>query len=329
MKLTTEQIKSILTGAVRFEETENGLCPRRFNERQPLPYCERYASHTRATAAMRLEFITNSTTFEMSYFARTVSSQFFCFFDVLVDGAAAKHLGHDNVSEVGSLIHVDLPEGEHKVTVYFPNLFETFIREVTIDDGASLVPVKRPLRYFAFGDSITQGYIAEHPSLTYVNQIADTLNAEVLNLGIGGDVFAPDLIDFDTDVAAPDVITVAYGTNDWSKATRERTVTNANAFFARLRTTFPAAKIFAITPIWRADTDRVTDVGTLPDSITDIVTAAASAQPGVTVIRGWELVPHEPELYYDLYLHPNDAGYRYYTKALLEKMTPYLGEIKK
>jgi lysophospholipase L1-like esterase len=248
---------------------------------------------------------------------------------VCVDGKEVKHYGHDNLTEVASVLEVTLPEGEHTVTVYFPNLFETVIRGVSLDDDASFAPVKRPLRYFAFGDSITQGYIAENPSLTYVNQIADTLNAEVLNLGIGGDVFAPDLIDFDADVAAPNVITVAYGTNDWSKATRERTVTNANKFFARLRTTFPNAKIFAITPIWRADLDRVTDVGTLPDSITDIVTAAASAQPGVTVIRGWELVPHEPELYYDLYLHPNDAGYRYYTKALLEKMTPYFGEIKK
>ena len=329
MRLTTKQIQSILTGAVRFEETDKGLCPRRFNERQPLPYCERYASHTRASAAVRLECITDSDTFELSYFSRTVSSQYFCFFDVFVDGAPVKHFGHDNVDEVASVLRVALPEGEHKITVYFPNLFETFIRSVSIDDGASLVPVKRPLRYFAFGDSITQGYIAEHPSLSYVNQIADKLNAEVTNFGIGGDVFAPDLLDFDADVAAPDLITVAYGTNDWSKATREQTVTNANKFFARLRTTFPHAKIFAITPIWRADTERVTDVGTLPDSITDIVTTAAEAQADITVIRGWDLVPHIPDLFYDLYLHPNDMGYRCYADALFEKMKPYLDEIQK
>ena len=329
MKLTTEQIKSILTGAIRFEESELGLCPRRFNERQPLPYCERYALHTRASAGVRLSFITDSSSFEMTYFARTVSSQYFCYFDVFLDGKEVMHFGHDNVTEVASTLHLDLPEGEHTVTVYFPNLFETVIRSVSLDDGASLAPAKRPLRYFAFGDSITQGYICERASLSYANQIADKLNAEITNFGIGGDVFSPHLIDFDADVADPDIITVAYGTNDWNKTTRERTLEKSHEFYARLRERFPHAKIFAITPIWRADTDRVTDVGALPDSITDIVTAAASAQQGITVIRGWELVPHIPDLFYDLYLHPNDMGFRCYADALFEKMTPYLNEIKK
>ena len=328
MRLTTEQIQSILTGAVRFEETDKGLCPRRFNERQPLPYCERYASHTRASAAVRLEFITDSDTFELSYFSRTVSSQYFCFFDVFVDDAPAKHFGHDNVDEVASALRVALPEGEHKVTVYFPNLFETVIQSVQIDDGASLTPVKRPLRYFAFGDSITQGYDAMHPSLSYANQIADKLNAEITNFGIGGEFFIPDLIDFDADTVEPDIITVAYGTNNWSKIPREQTVADANEFYARVRAAFPHAKIFAITPIWRADTERVTDVGALPDSITDIVTAAGAAQAGVTVIRGWELIPHIRDIFSDGYLHPNDMGFRCYADALFAKMQPHLDESK-
>ena len=112
MILSTEQIRSILTGVTRTEEKDGTLCPRRFNERQPLSYCERYALHTRASAGVRLSFITNSSSFEMTYFARTVSSQYFCYFDVFVDGKEAMHFGHDNVTEVASTLHLDLPEGE-------------------------------------------------------------------------------------------------------------------------------------------------------------------------------------------------------------------------
>ena len=329
MKLTVEQIKSILTGAIRTEEKNGALYPRRFNERQQKIYDDRKMIHVRSSAAMRLEFFTDSANFAMSYFARAASSRDFCYFDVYVDGKEVMHFGHDSVGSVGSVLRVALPEGEHKVTVYFPNLFETVIQSVQIDDGASLTPVKRPLRYFAFGDSITQGYDAMHPSLSYANQIADKLNAEITNFGIGGEFFIPDLIDFDADTVEPDIITVAYGTNNWSKIPREQTIADANEFYARVRAAFQHAKIFAITPIWRADTERVTDVGALPDSITDIVTAAGVAQKGVTVIRGWELIPHIRDIFSDGYLHPNDMGFRCYADALFAKMQPHLDESKK
>ena len=329
MKLTNEQIRSILTGTMRVDEQNGALYPRRFNVRQQKIYDDRKMIHVRASAAMRLEFTTDSNSFSMAYFARAASSRDFCYYDVYVDGKEVKHFGHDSVGSVGSVLRVDLPEGEHKVTVYFPNLFETVIQSVSIDDGASFAPVKRPLRYFAFGDSITQGYDAMRPSLSYANQIADKLNAEITNFGIGGEFFIPDLVDFDADTKAPDIITVAYGTNNWSKIPREQTIADANEFYARVRAAFPHAKIFAITPIWRADTERVTDVGALPDSITDIVAAAGAAQAGVTVIRGWELIPHIRDIFSDGYLHPNDMGFRCYADALFAAMQPHLGEIGK
>lgn len=328
MQLTNEQIRSALQGTVRIEETENGLVLRRFSEKQHAIYCERSMIHARSSAGMRLEFVTDSANLALSYWAHTASSRTFCYFDVFVDGAEYLHFGHDKLTEVASVLEVALPEGEHRVTVYLPNLFETVIRSLTLDDGASFTPYVRPLTYFAFGDSITQGYDATHPSLSYVNQIADKMNAAVTNFGIGGEVFIPDLISFENG-EAPDIVTVAYGTNDWSHRERDDVIAKANEFYARVRRAFPKAKIFAITPIWRADDDRVTSVGALPDSILDIVTNAAQAQEGVTVIRGYDLIPHITDIFSDLYLHPNDIGFRCYAEALYAEMKPHLEGILK
>ena len=46
-----------------------------------------------------------------------------------------------------------------------------------------------------FGDSITQGYTSKFSSLSYVNQVARALNAEVVNQGIGGYYFNEATID--------------------------------------------------------------------------------------------------------------------------------------
>ena len=121
----------------------------------------------------------------------------------------------------------------------------------------------------------------------------------------------------------PDIITVAYGTNDWSHCERDALIRSANEFFARLRAQYPKAQIFAVTPTWRADNHRVTKVGPFAEA-GKIVRAAAEAQKDVTVIEGENLVPHLSNFFSDAYLHPNDAGFRYYADALYRAMRPHL-----
>ena len=144
----------------------------------------------------------------------------------------------------------------------------------------------------------------------------------MVDQGIGGEIFRPELIDPEMDFA-PDIITVAYGTNDWSGQERARTEENANAFFEKLRRTYPNAKIFAVTPIWRADDDRVTKVGTFAEGV-QIVRDAAAAQEGVVIVEGARMVPHLREVMADKYLHPNDYGFKFYANALYEAIKPHL-----
>lgn len=324
MKLTLDQVRSMTHGALSVTE-ENGIFTfRRFTDYQADLYetINDFRVKVPATSGVRLEFITDAQKFSFDYKINIASSRRFYYFDVFVDGVMMQHFGHEGLCEAASTITVKLPEGSHRVAIYLPCLAKATLSNLTLDDGATLEPVKKSRRLLCFGDSITQGYDAKYSSQTYANLLADKLDAEMVDQGIGGEIFRPALIDPDMDFE-PDIITVAYGTNDWSGQEHDRTVQCANEFYAKLRATYPRAKIFAITPIWRADDDRVTKVGTFAEGV-QIVVDAASAQKDVVIVDGVKMIPHLPEVCSDKYLHPNDYGFKFYANALYAAIKPHL-----
>ena len=327
MKLSLEQLRPLIYGAIIVEEGADGkisLC--RFTPSQRAAYdpAKNITTQIPATAGMRLELITNADRFSFDYWTRSASARRYYYFDVYVDGALVKHFGHEDVKAVQSTLTVDLPAGEHVLAVYFPNLFSVQIKNVTLTDGATFAPVKKSCRMICYGDSITQGYDAFYPSKSYVNRLADLLNAHVVDLGVGGEVFRPELVTTELDFE-PDIVTVAYGSNDFTKKkSRADMVRDANALHAHVRAAYPKAKIFAITPVWRHDWDRTTAVGTFADAI-QIAYDAAAAQPGVVIVDGMTLVPHSTDFYYDG-LHPTDEGFGYYADRLYAAMKPYLNK---
>ena len=325
MQLTLEQIRAIAQGALSVVQNAQGQFEfRRFTAYQQSCYDAveaAFAEPAHATSGVRLAFMTDSAEFSFDYRVKSVTGRRFYYFDVFVDGVMVEHFGHEGLCEATSAANIKLPEGTHRVEVYFPCLFDTLVCNVTLDDGAMLAPVKKPRRMLCYGDSITQGYDAVYPSQTYANLIADKLGCEMINQGVGGEIFRPELIDPDMGFD-PDIITVAYGTEDWSGLSRDAMVENANGFFAKLRATYPAARIFAITPIWRADDARVTAVGSFAEGA-EIVRNAAAAQQGVIIVDGARMIPHMPEVLADGKMNPSDFGFKFYANALHKAMRPY------
>lgn len=326
MKLTLEQIREMTHGALSVEEHEGGFVFHRFTEKQTTMYdtVNDYRVKVPATSGILLEFLTDAECFSFDYRIDVASSRRYYFFDVFVDGVMVKHWGHENVRVVESTVTLKLTEGEHRVAVYLPCLAKATLSNVTLTDGATLKPVTKSCRLLCYGDSITQGYDARYPSQTYTSLIASKLDAEMIDQGIGGEIFRPALIDPEMNFD-PDIITVAYGTNDWNSQEHDRTVKNANEFYAKLRATYPKAKIFAITPIWRGDNDRITKVGTFQEGVR-IVRDAAAAQEGIVIVDGDKMVPHLGEVYADKHLHPGDYGFKFYANALFEAIKPHLSE---
>ena len=81
--------------------------------------------------------------------------------------------------------------GRKSVCIYLPWSVIVEIEELSIDDTAYITPIKPSKKLIAFGDSITHGYDALRPSNRYVAKLAEALDAEEINKGIGGEIFFP------------------------------------------------------------------------------------------------------------------------------------------
>ena len=51
----------------------------------------------------------------------------------------------------------------------------------------------------------------------------------------------------------------------------------------------------------------------------DLICQAVKDNPNATVIRGYDLVPHDPALFADLRLLPNDIGFDCYYENLVKE----------
>jgi lysophospholipase L1-like esterase len=320
MEADLELIGKITRGAVKVVEENGAAVFRRFTDEQRDVYVAN-ADHllrTKANAGIRLEFATDAKSFGISGRVEAASSRKFCFFDVYVNGALVRHVGTHSMAEESEFgFEVKLPEGENRVAVYLPGLSKVFLTELKFNGAKKIVPVEKSRRLICYGDSITQGYDAHYPSLAYTNLITDALDAESVNKAIGGDRFNPPLAAL-PDAVKPDLITVAYGTNDWSHAGHEEMRDNAEFFFRNLTTSYPGVPVYAMLPLWRHDWMRVTDVGTFAEGA-QIIRAAAGKYRNIKVIDGWELLPHLEECVSDG-LHPNDFGFQFVARNILRHM---------
>ena len=326
MNLTLEQIKSIAKGVSRVEERNGAIHLLRFTAEQEAIYDARtdrgFWKKSHATAGVRLEFVTNSRTLTMETTVSAGSSRRYFSYEVFCNGTKIGSHGGEELTKEVIVGSYDLGEGEKQVKIVFPWSVASPLHRLSLDDGATLLPVKKSCRMLMYGDSITHGYDAKSPSCSYASLLANALDADAINKAIGGEFFRPAIAEA-SDRTEFDYITVAYGTNDWNKKEKEVFETNCRAFYATLSRLYPSAKILAITPIWRADNDRETKVGKFFYA-TEYIEEAVKDLPNVTVLRGIDFVPKDPAYFSDKYLHPNDEGFAHYFKNLYEAIKAYL-----
>lgn len=324
MKLNLEQMKEITLGALNMDVSAAGeFCFYRFTEHQMEDvYIEipDFYKKSKAAAGIRLDFLTDSETFSFRYTIKSGSSRKFYFFDIFVDGVMVAHEGEQEMVAKAGEVKLTLGEGkcERRVTVWMPGLSIVRLSDVTVDDGATLRRAPTARKILVLGDSITQGYDAVYASQCYANKLAHALDAEILNQAIGGEVFRPAILDENLPFT-PDLITVAFGTNDWSKLTAEAFEKNADDFYTKLAELYPDTRVFVILPIWRADWEKTTKTKPFHESRA-ILKSLAEKHPNFRIIDGMALTPHLPSFYSDLYLHPNDLGFEIYAEELVKRI---------
>ena len=333
MKLNFERIKDITIGAVRVEE-QNGLVNLyRFTKEQQELYKNRsqdFYMKTFASAGIRLLFKTNSKNLALTVVTEKGSSRTYFSVDLFCDGKAIGYIDNYSDTELPPVYttaalefgefskEFELPNGEKTVCIYLPWSAKTAIKEISLDDGAFIQPIKPQKKLLAFGDSITQGYDALRSSNRYMARLTDKLGFEEINKAIGGEVFCADLAKC-KEPFTPDYVLVSYGSNDWNRKTLDEFNANCKAFYESVSKNYPDSKIFAITPIWRKDMHEERPFGEFKN-VDLCIREAVKDLKNVTVITGFDFVPKDVSYFADLRLHPNDEGFEYYFNALYDKI---------
>ncbi len=323
MIIDLNKMKEITCGAVSITEKDGFFEFDRFDARQyenQIKCSADFYNRSLSSSGVRIAVRTDSEYLGFDYKIFPASSDPRGYFDIYINGVMIAHIG--GVNETAGKAEVKLGKGEKKLEVYFPWSKRVLISNPAFDDGALVTPVKRPLKLLTYGDSITQGYCAEYPSLTYISRLASMLDADVLNKAIGGDGFSDRIIS-SPDEIEPDIITVAYGTNDWKVQTVDNTAKSIRRFFSLLRGAYPKAKIFAISPLWRTDHGIDTQFHCDAEEVDALICENVKGIYDIICIRGWDMIPHLPEFFAD-HVHPNDLSFGIYVENLYKRISKYI-----
>lgn len=238
-------------------------------------------------------------------------------FDLLVNNVLVDFCGRKNGKIV---LHFENPKQEFKeVRIIFPNILGVKVKSLRSNGEVKPSVAKKPTM-LCLGDSITQGQICPNPSHSYVARVADGLSMNALNQAVGGYFYDPETLTGLETLPEPALITVAYGTNDWAFNPNFHDIeSNVRAYYQKLLSYFPAVPIYAITPIWRAEAKFGAQCGDF-DQIAKLIKQVCSQYPNITVIDGMTLVPHQPDYFYDRFLHPNDAGFKCMAEGILHSI---------
>lgn len=323
--LTLEQLRQITHGALRIWEEDGAFCFSRFTPAQAAQLRLRGRTPREdASASMRLEFFTHGGPLAFDYTVTPGSGRSYYGIEIALNGISSHLIYRETNVDAGHLTYTIPCSAEPtRVTVYFPHSVRLRIRNLSLP--GDLTASRRSMNYLALGDSITQGHDAARPSQSYVNQLTDALDAQVLNQAIGGEVFCPENLDSDLPFS-PDLITVAFGTNDWDYG---QLVTDIpKAYLDKLTGLYPHTPILLLLPIWRQEEPELRAGITLAQG-RDFLARCAGNYPNIHVIDCSRFVPAEPAYFFDVATHPNDAGFACYGENLIQtvKGLPILSEI--
>lgn len=328
MKLEYELIKTLAFG-VEYVKTENDkIIFSRFTkqERNALSYGR---DNSFSTAGVRIEFETDSKYLKIATSVKESNpdGRNFYSFDVYCNGSMVGQIKNFNNMPQYPYKKYNIADrqksfflkaGLKHIRICFPWSVQGMIREIELDDGAIITPIRKPRKVIMYGDSITQGYDAAKSSLSYASRLADMLDADVINKGIGGSVFMPELTKHKGNIL-PEFITVAYGTNDWKGSDFEGFKIRSHAFCENLVNNYPNTLIFVIAPIWRADNNEIHKLGSF-SVVADTLKQIADCRNNLCFIDGFGFIPKDTVYYRDSYLHPNDEGFELYANALIKEL---------
>ena len=210
------------------------------------------------------------------------------------------------------------------ILIYLPAMNGISRMEIGVDDDAQILPpapYTHPGCVVFYGSSITQGYAACHPGLSYVDRVCRALDTDYINLGFSGAAKAEDSIRdhiagltmsafvYDYDHNAPDP--------DYLRATHEQ-------FFLAVRERHPDLPVLFMTRpdfyTWKPDDAERRDIVRATYE-----RALARGDKNVWFLDGESFFGYGKDRYECTVdaVHPNDLGFL----RMAESVRPVLAEM--
>ena len=313
MKMNNAVLKNYYFGAYEFGETEDGYLQAFQYSKPQIDYFKRVEQYwydrCTASTAKTLEFITQSTEFSFEY--RIIWQGSFDTFELFADGECVAVYRVEELAKEGTLkFHIPGEMQKRHVIIYLPVDATVLIRNF-ICNGSVQPPVKTK-KVLMLGDSITQGFGPLRSSGTFVSVANRELNFDILNQGIAGYVYDKGSLMKMGDYN-PDWIIVALGTNQYFA----KSIKPVESYYERLFEIYGNdIPTLVITPVWRNDFENEKERETF-FTFCNAIKAICKRYRNITVIDGFDLVPHSEEYYIDS-LHPNEKGAALYGHNLAD-----------
>lgn len=312
-------MRELFHGIVELKKEDDWFIPVRFSDKQLEVFALQKPTKIRslAPAGVRLIFNTKASYLEFSYRIGERARDW-AYIDVWEDGMLTTSLSLEE--ETGSVRIPLAGEEQVRTEVFLPHLVEFAIKDIKAD--APLFPVKEREKFWlCLGDSITQGMVAKHPSITYPTLAAEFMKCDVLNMGVGGTMFCEEQLD--RIQREPNLITIALGCNDWGgvKDAEELRV-HVRKYLERLTSLYACKQVYGILPIWRSDRETAHSGMTFGE-LKQLLVEEYRRYPFIRIIDGRKLVPGMAEFFGDpgeKLFHPNEKGFLYYAMKLAEEL---------
>lgn len=250
-------------------------------------------------------------------------------FDVYTGAGAAMQFRHcicpdERSVDFLAVMPGQLPEDENDITIYTPLLNPLLEVAVGLDAGASLTEPARhagdkPILFY--GSSITQGFCASRPGLTYPAIICRELNASLINLGFGGNAKG----DLEVAEAIAELDLACFVMDyDHNSPNAEYLRETHEPFFRAIRDAQPDLPVVFVSSPWlRADAEYF---GKRAQVIIDTYQhARAGGDEKVFFVHGVSIMPENwTDCSIDR-IHPNDHGFRHMANAIGATVRQALG----
>lgn len=274
------------------------------------------APYYECTTGVRMDFYTDADTVSFHY---SVTAGFF-------DGNAEYPVDTFNIYENGEykssqkvvkgnpgdvVYRRKSTDPESRITILFPNYHGV---SLSMFDLGNTRPVEDYAhKILVFGDSISQGLFADKPGDNYVHQVCTTLNADYMNLSVGGEIFRSDALDEEINFD-PTHILVALGTNDFYAGVNAASVSNnADFYLSRVKEIYPDVPITVISPFGNIPADYIAAIGSV------------AQDAGCYFVDGTTLISREASSWNKDNVHPATPGFNEITAAFTPILQQQLG----